>query len=592
MTIFDVLELLCGLALFIYGMDAMGDAIKRSAGSRLKTILESLTSSSFKGFLLGLGVTCVIQSSSATTVMVVGFVNSGIMTLYQAVGVIIGANVGTAITAWITALSGIGGSAQTVTFAFSLLKPDTWVPILALIGLILLMFSKRNQKRNVGVILLSFAILMVGMDMMSAAVSGLKDNLIFQKVLTTFQNPVLGVLAGTVFTAIVQSSSASIGILQSLSTTGAITYSAAIPIIMGQNIGTCATAMISSAGTNKNARRSALIHLYYNIINVVVWMILFYLFDGIFQFAFMEHIIDMWGIAGVHTIFKILSALLFLPFTKLLVKLACITIRDSQEDTEDVQLLDDRLLETPAIAIESCAVLANKMANDAILAMSMSIETLHEYDEETAEKIVRFENKIDHYEDVIGSYLIKVSSYDIAKRESEEVTKILHAIGDFERISDHAVNLLRSAEEMREKKIVFSAIAQKELSVLSSAVSEILELTKEAYVSSNLSVAKLVEPLEQVVDALNEQIKANHVQRLQKAQCTIELGFVLSDVLTNLSRVSDHCSNIAGCVLELGNHDSLNMHDYLNQVKTNDTDFDQLYAQYLEKYTLQSATTN
>ncbi len=590
MTLFDVLELVCGLALFIYGMDAMGDAIKRSAGSRLKTILQSLTSSSLKGFLLGLVVTCVIQSSSATTVMVVGFVNSGIMTLYQAVGVIIGANVGTAITAWITGLSGIGG-AEGVTFALEFLKPDTWMPILALIGLILLMFSKRDQKRNIGVILLSFSILMVGMDTMSAAVSGLKGNAVFQNILTTFENPVLGVLAGTAFTAIVQSSSASIGILQSLSTTGAITFSSAIPIIMGQNIGTCATAMISSAGTNKNARRSALIHLYYNIINVIVWMLLFYLSDVIFQFAFMDYIIDMWGIAAVHTIFKILSALLFLPFTKLLVKLACLTIRDSQEE-EDVQLLDDRLLQTPAIAIESCAVLANKMANEAILAMSLSIQMLHEYDEETAEKIVQYENKIDHYEDVIGSYLIKISSYDIAKRESEEVTKILHAIGDFERISDHAVNLLHSAQEMREKKIVFSSVAQKELAVLSSAVTEILELTQKAYVESNLPIAKLVEPLEQVVDSLNEQIKANHVQRLQKAQCTIELGFVLSDVLTNLTRVSDHCSNIAGCVLELGKNDSLNMHNYLNQVKTNDTDFDVLYAEYSEKYTLQSTVNS
>ncbi len=584
MNLFDVLELVCGLALFIYGMNAMGDAIKRSAGSRLKTILQSLTSSSFKGFLLGLIVTCVIQSSSATTVMVVGFVNSGIMTLYQSVGIIIGANVGTAITAWITGLSGIGG-AENVTFALKFLKPDSWVPILALIGLVLQMFAKRDQKRNVGAILLNFAILMVGMDTMSAAVSGLKGSTVFQTILTTFQNPALGVLAGTVFTAIIQSSSASIGILQSLSTTGVITYSAAIPIIMGQNIGTCATAMISSTGTNKNARRSALIHLYYNVINVVVWMLLFYLFDAIFQFAFMDWIIDMWGIAAVHTIFKIVSAIAFLPFTKLLVKLACLTIRDSQEK-EDVQLLDERLLQTPAIAIESCSVLVNKMANEATEAMLMAIDVLAEYDEEKAARIVYLEDKIDHYEDVIGSYLIKVSSYDIGERESEEVTKILHAIGDFERISDHAVNLLRSAEEMRDKKIVFSQEAQKELVVLSSAVREILDLTKTAYIDSQLFIAQQVEPLEQVVDSLHEQIKLNHVKRLQKAQCTIELGFVLSDVLTNLSRVSDHCSNIAGCVLELGNHDSLNMHNYLNQIKSGDSSFEELYEQYYQKYSL------
>ncbi len=586
MDLFDVLELVCGLALFIYGMNAMGDAIKRSAGSRLKNILQSLTSNSFKGFLLGLIVTCVIQSSSATTVMVVGFVNSGIMTLYQSVGIIIGANVGTAITAWITGLSGIGG-AENVTFALEFLKPDSWVPILALIGLVLQMFSKRDQKRNVGAILLNFAILMVGMDTMSAAVSGLKGSTVFQTILTTFQNPALGVLAGTVFTAIIQSSSASIGILQSLSTTGVITYSAAIPIIMGQNIGTCATAMISSTGTNKNARRSALVHLYYNIINVVVWMLLFYLFDAIFQFAFMDWIIDMWGIAAVHTIFKIVSAIAFLPFTKLLVKLACLTIRDSQEE-EDVQLLDERLLQTPAIAIQSCASLVNKMAAEATEAMLKSIDVLAEYDEDKAQRIVYLEDKIDHYEDVIGSYLIKVSSYDIGKRESEEVTKILHAIGDFERISDHAVNLLRSAEEMRDKKIVFSQEAQKELAVLSSAVREILDLTKDAYVDSQLFIAQQVEPLEQVVDSLHEQIKLNHIKRLQKAQCTIELGFVLSDVLTNLSRVSDHCSNIAGCVLELGNHDSLNMHDYLNQIKSGDASFEELYEQYYQKYSLSS----
>ena len=586
MGIMDVLSLLCGLALFLYGMNVMGDALKKSAGSKLKVILANLTSSTWKGFLLGLGVTAIIQSSSATTVMVVGFVNSGTMVLSQALGVIMGANVGTAVTSWITGLSGLGDGGQTVSAVLQWLKPSAWVPLLAVAGIGLSMFGKRERNKNIGVILLGFAVLMVGMDTMSAAVSGLKSSETFRSILTMFENPILGVLAGTVLTAIVQSSSASVGILQSLTTTGAITYGAAIPIIMGQNIGTCVTALLSAIGANKNAKRAALIHLYFNIIGVVVWLTLFYLVDLFMDFAFVDSTVNMWAVAAIHTIFKILCVLLFSPFTKQLERLACISVKDSNE-VEKTNMLDDRLLNTPTVAIERSKDATFEMAKISCDALLLSLNMLKEYNSKDAEVIRGYEDKADGYEDMLGTYLVKLSGRSMTERDSHEITKLLHLIGDFERISDHAVNILESAEEMNDKKLSFSNEAKKEIKVLSGAVEEILDITYKSFVFGDIELASLVEPLEQVIDNLKDKIKTNHIKRLQKSECTIEHGFVLSDLLNNLERVSDHCSNIAGCVIEISRYDALDMHEYLNAVKSNDnSEYMEKYKEYSKKYAL------
>ena len=561
MGIFDVLSLLCGLALFLYGMELMGDALKKSAGNNLKSILGKMTTNPVKGFFLGLLVTAVIQSSSATTVMVVGFVNSGTMTLLQSVGVIIGANVGTAVTSWLTALSGIEG-AETALGIIKWLKPDAWMPILALIGICLVMFVKRGKKKDIGVILLGFSILMVGMSMMSDAVDPLKESESFKSILTMFENPILGVLAGLVLTVIVQSSSASVGILQSLTVTGAITYGAAIPIVMGQNIGTCVTALISSIGANKNGKRAALVHLYFNVIGVIVVLALFYIVNAFVNFAFVSAAIDMWGVALVHTVFKVICVAILGPFYKLLEKLAVLTIKDGKE-SETENLLDDRLLETPAFAVARAAEVTGIMANIANKAMLDSLTLFDKYDDKLADEIRDMESKADVLEDALGSYLVKLSSYDMDERDSRQITKLLHIIGDYERISDHAVNIVESAEEMRDKKIEFSPQAQREISVLREAVKEILDITYEAFVGDDIVRAADVEPLEQVIDELRDKIKLNHIIRLQKSECTIEHGFVLSDLLTNFERVADHCSNIAGCVVEISEFDALDMHKYL-----------------------------
>ncbi len=584
MSVFDVLTLLCGLALFLYGMELMGDALKKSAGSRLKVILGKMTSTPFKGFLLGLGVTAVIQSSSATTVMVVGFVNSGTMTLLQAVGVIMGANVGTAVTSWLTAMSGLDGGAS-VSAALQWLKPSSWMPVLALIGICLVMFVKRGRKKDIGVILLGFSILMVGMDLMGGAVSGLRDSEAFRSILTMFENPILGVLAGLILTAIVQSSSASVGILQSLTVTGAITYGAAIPIIMGQNIGTCVTALISSVGANKNGKRAALVHLYFNIIGVVFWLSAFYICNGIFRFPFVSQAIDMWGVAFVHTVFKILSVLLIAPFSRQLVKLATVSVPE-RKGREEVNLLDERLLDTPAIAVERAEEVTRKMANLSRDALLRSMKLLSEYRAEEAEAVRTMEEQADELEDTVGTYLVKLSARSMDESDSHEITKLLHLIGDFERISDHAVNIVESAEEMRDKKLTFSAEAKREISVMIDAITEILTLATDSFVKNDLHAASLVEPLEQVVDGLRDQIKLNHILRLKKSECTIEHGFVLSDLLTNFERVSDHCSNIAGCVIEIAEHDALDMHRYLDAVKAGGEDFTQHYQEYKHKYAL------
>ncbi len=584
--VFDVLSLLSGLALFLYGMDVMGDALKKSAGTRLKTILGKMTSNPFKGFLLGLGVTAIIQSSSATTVMVVGFVNSGTMTLLQAVGVIMGANVGTAVTAWLTALSGVEAADNALAIV-KWLKPDSWMPILAVIGICLIMFVKRGRKRDVGAILLGFAVLMTGMSLMSDSVVDLKNDEGFKNILTMFSNPILGVIAGLVLTAIVQSSSASVGILQSLTTTGAITYGAAIPIVMGQNIGTCVTALLSSIGANKNGRRAAIVHLYFNVIGVVVCLSGFYIIDAIVKLPFVDSSINMWGVAGVHTIFKLLSVLIMAPFYRQLEKLACLTIRDKDGEVESYNLLDERLIETPTVAVDRATQVTYSMAEVACESFRKALRLFSDnYESKLGDEIRELEDKADKYEDTIGSYLVKVAESDVNEIDSRQITKLLHMIGDLERISDHSVNVLESAEEMHDKKIEFSAEAKREMAVMTSAIEEILSITCTALIKNDVSLARNVEPLEEVVDELKDKIKLNHVLRLQKSECTIEHGFILSDLLNDFERVSDHCSNIAGCVIEISEYDALDMHKYLDSVRYDGEEFEQKFNEYKAKYVL------
>ena len=594
MDIFDILSLVCGLALFLYGMDVMGTALKKSAGRKLKTILGNLTSSKLKGFLLGLGVTAIIQSSSATTVMVVGFVNSGTMLLSQAISVIFGANLGTAVTSWLTALNGIEGGADATAW-LAYLKPDAWMPILALIGIALIMFSKRDKTKDIGSILMGFAVLMVGMTLMSDAVSGLKNDPEFASILTLFNNPLFGVLAGTILTAIVQSSSASIGILQALSVTGAISFGTAIPIVLGQNIGTCVTAMLSAMGANKNGKRTAVAHLFFNVIGVTFWLGMYYLVGWILNLTGVYDIfalangttINMWGIAAIHTIFKILAIALMWPFTKLLEKLACAIVKgDDKKGDEYTSMLDERLLDTPEVAIERCRTVAVRMAELSIVPFNKAIQLIKNYDPKVAQEIRDAEDRVDAYEDALGSYLVKLSARSMSETDSLEVTKLLHMIGDFERISDHSVNLLESAEEMKDKELSFSEYAQRELQVMYDALGEITAITQEAFIEANIDKATLVEPLEQVVDYLKDQIKLQHVIRVQKSQCTIEHGFVLSDILNNLERVSDHCSNIAGCLIEISRNDDLNLHNYLHEVKSGGKEFQENYSKFMEKYSL------
>ena len=586
-----ILPLLSGLALFLFGMDLMGDSLKKSAGTGLKATLGKMTSSPIRGFLLGLIVTLIIQSSSATTVMVVGFVNSGTMTLLQAAGVILGANVGTAITAWLTAMSGIGGeTAEGVVDALSLLKPDSWVPIIAVIAICLIMFVKRGKKRDLGFILIGFVILMTGMDMMSGAVSGLRSNETFISILTMFENPILGILAGLVLTAIVQSSSASVGILQALTVTGGITFGAAIPIIMGQNIGTCVTAMISSISAGKNGKRAALIHLYFNIISVAVVLSGFYLIDwliGGFMMngkPFVDGIIDMWGVALVHTVFKIIAVAIIGPFYRLLVKLAELSVKDRKEDSETANLLDERLLTTPTIAVARATEVTGMMAEVSCKALRDSLSLFENFDPKLADTIRDLEDKADIYEDNLGTYLVKVSEQDLSEMDSKQVTKLLHMIGDFERISDHAVNILESAEEMRDKKIEFSKEAQRELAVMRRAVADILDLAERAFAGNDVNLASNIEPLEQIVDDIRDKIKANHIIRLQKSECTIEHGFILADLLNNFERVSDHCSNIGGCVIEISTYDAMDVHKYHAMLKAGSKEYEEKYAEYKNAY--------
>ncbi len=580
MTIFDVLNLIGGLCLFLFGMNVMGDGLERRAGNSLKALLGKLTNNPIKGFLTGLGVTAVIQSSSATTVMVVGFVNSKIMTLKQSIGIIMGANIGTTVTAWILSLGGISGD----NIVMKLLKPTSFTPILALIGIIFMMFAKSGKKKDVGTILLGFATLMFGMNAMSSAVSGLSDIPAFQNLFIMFKNPILGVLVGAILTAIIQSSSASVGILQALSATGAVSYGAAIPIIMGQNIGTCVTALLSSLGTNKNARRASIIHLLFNVIGTVVWLAVFSVLYVTVKPAILDASASYFGIAVSHSIFNVLCTALLLPMSSLLEKLAYIIVPEGKE-TEKVVELDERLLATPTIALQQCYNVAKKMANEAATGFKLAISAAHNYDAEKAEKIRAMEGNTDHYEDILGTYLTKLSRSQTTDEDSSEVSKLLKAIGDFERISDHSVNILESVEELKEKKIEFSDDAKKELDVLLNAVSEILDITLGAFNKDDEEAVYNVEPLEQVIDGLKSMLRDRHIVRLADGECTVEAGFIWGDLLTNLERTSDHCSNIATCLIDASHH-NMNAHEYKQSLIDNNPMFDEKFKLYGEKYKL------
>ncbi len=568
MDIFGVFALVGGLALFLFGMDAMGKGLEKLSGGRLERLLEKLTSNRLKAVALGTLVTGIIQSSSATTVMVVGFVNSGIMKLGQAVGIIMGANIGTTITSWILSLSSIEGD----SFFLKLMKPSSFAPILALIGIILLMFCKSEKKKNIGTILVGFAILMTGMDQMSAAVKPLKDVPEFTNILLMFSNPILGMLAGLVLTAIIQSSSASVGILQALCVTGAVPFSTALPIIMGQNIGTCVTAIISSIGTSKNAKRAAAVHLFFNIIGTAVFMIVFYTINAFMPFEFLADAADAKGIATIHSLFNIGATLLLLPFGNQLEKLATMIVRDSKEDQEkdDIfKVLDPLFLDTPGIALEQCKKLTDDMARVTKESLFGAIDLLDNYNEKREKELVEMETLVDRYEDELGAYLVKVSSRDLSSKESHTVNTLLHSIGNWERISDHALNICDAAREIHEKKISFSKAATEELAVFTRAIKDILNMTVEAFEYDDISMAKKVEPVEEVIDDLNLMIKNRHVLRLRAGECTIELGFVLNDILTNYERVSDHCSNVAVTIIQTEDYD-VEAHQYIGHLKDED----------------------
>ncbi len=578
MDIFHILTMIGGLCLFLFGMNIMGQALERSAGNRLQAMLGKLTTNRIAGLLTGLGVTAIIQSSSATTVMVVGFVNSGLMTLRQSINVIMGANIGTTVTAWVLSLGGISGD----NIVIKLLKPMSFTPLLALLGIILYMFCKSKKKQDIGTILLGFAVLMFGMDIMTSAVSGLADIPAFQELFLLFQNPILGVLAGAVLTAVIQSSSASVGILQALAVTGRVSYAAAIPIIMGQNIGTCVTALLSSFGTNRNAKRAALVHLSFNVIGTTIWLTVFALVSKLFSPEILGEAASMSGIAVAHSVFNILCMLLLLPMSSLLEKLVCKLVPDPKEP-ETVTLLDERLLATPAVALERCRALTAEMAHTSANALQKSLACLWKYDSQAAEEIREAEEKSDRYEDIIGSYLIKLSTHQISEHDSTEAAILLKNIGDFERISDHAVNILESAEEMRDKELSFSENAQTELKKLCNAVQEILELSLDAFDNGNVDAAQRVEPLEQVIDLMKETMRTQHILRLQQQNCSMEVGFVWSDLLTNLERCSDHCSNVAGCVID-ALQNNMNLHESLRATRTESDTYRRQYHAYTEKY--------
>ncbi|HCS03011.1 MAG TPA: Na/Pi cotransporter [Ruminococcaceae bacterium] len=586
MNVYDILNLLGGIALFLFGMHTLSASLEKLAGGKLETWLEKATSRPIKGVVLGAIITAVIQSSAATTVMIIGFVNSGLMKLSQAIGVIMGANIGTTATSWLLSLQSISGSDG---FSFlNLLKPTTFTPVLAVIGVILIMFTKSDKKKTIGMILAGFAVLMFGMNSMSSATAGLAENETFCNILMMFSNPVLGVIAGAVLTAVLQSSSASIGILQSIAiSTGKVTYSVALPLLLGQNIGSCVTALISSVGANKPAKRVAFVHLYFNVIGTVVFLSIFYLLNAFISMPFMEESLNAVGIAVIHTGFNVLATALFLPFTKQLEKLACLTVRDDSNDEKlTPMLLDERLLKTPSVAIEQCRNVCIRMARLTQETLKMSMEVVTTYDAKKCAEVIDNENAIDIFEDKIGSYILKISSKDLSENDSKIVSSMLHTIGDLERISDHAVNIVEAAEEMHSKKIKFSPQALRELPVIINAVSEILDMSINAFVSGDVNLAKNVEPLEDVIDQLRSDLKTRHIERLRNGKCTIELGFILQDLLTNFERVSDHCSNIAVYLIQI-NDNSMDTHEYMNELKKLDrSEFMDEFNDYKNKYIL------
>ena len=586
MNVYDILNLLGGIALFLFGMHTLSASLEKLAGGKLETWLEKATSKPIKGVVLGAIITAVIQSSAATTVMIIGFVNSGLMKLSQAIGVIMGANIGTTATSWLLSLQSISGSDG---FSFlNLLKPTTFTPVLAVIGVILIMFTKSDKKKTIGMILAGFAVLMFGMNSMSSATAGLAENETFCNILMMFSNPVLGVVAGAVLTAVLQSSSASIGILQSIAiSTGKVTSSVALPLLLGQNIGSCVTALISSVGANKPAKRVAFVHLYFNVIGTVVFLSIFYLLNAFISMPFMEESLNAVGIAVIHTGFNVLATALFLPFTKQLEKLACLTVRDDSNDEKlTPMLLDERLLKTPSVAIEQCRNVCIRMARLTQETLKMSMEVVTTYDAKKCAEVIDNENAIDIFEDKIGSYILKISSKDLSENDSKIVSSMLHTIGDLERISDHAVNIVEAAEEMHSKKIKFSQQALRELPVIVNAVSEILDMSINAFINNDVNLAKNVEPLEDVIDQLRSDLKTRHIERLRNGKCTIELGFILQDLLTNFERVSDHCSNIAVYLIQISDN-SMDTHEYMNELKKLDrSEFMDEFNDYKNKYIL------
>lgn len=589
MSIFMVLSLIGGLALFLYGMQMMGDGLKKVSGGKLEMILEKLTSNKVMAVLLGAGVTAVIQSSSATTVMVVGFVNSGIMSLSRAVGVIMGANVGTTVTAWILSMTEITGQ----SLFLQLLKPSSFSPVLAIVGVAILMISKKEKRRDGATIMLGFAILMFGMEMMSGAVEPLAESEEFQNVLLMFANPVLGMLVGCGFTILIQSSSASVGILQALSATGAVTNLSAIPLIMGANVGSTTTALISSIGASRNAKRAALVHFYFNIIKTVTFMVLFYSLNAIFHFAFANEPATAVGIAIIHSSFNIAAAIVFTPVSAIFEKMAYVTLPKLESEEEDkipaksdIQILDPRFLETPGYALEQCKNAAVDMANYSKEALFLAIDQIRKFDKKSAARVINLEELVDHYEDELGSYLVKLSSRHLSEKDSQELSVLLHCIGDFERISDHAINIMESAREMNDKNLSFSKKAEEELSVFTGAIKDIVNTSILVFQEEDLKLALQVEPLEEVIDHLNVEVKKRHIKRLRKGKCTIEMGFVLSDISTNYERVSDHCSNIALCLLQL-NEDNFDTHMYQENISASDNkEFNAEYKRLRTRYQL------
>ncbi|MCH5208071.1 MAG: Na/Pi cotransporter family protein [Oscillospiraceae bacterium] len=585
MSFQDVLSMIAGLCVFMFGMHTLSSALEKFAGSRIETLLNKMTSNPVKGVALGAAVTALLQSSAATTVMMVGFVNSGLLKLSQVISVIMGANIGTTATAWLVSLSSLAGS--DVSGIMSVLNFNTVVTIIAVVGIVFAMFTKSDKKKTVGYIMVGFSLLMIGMNMMSGASETLKDNPDFTKFMAMFSNPVLGVVAGALLTAVLQSSSVSIGILQSISNqTGTVTYKIALPILLGQNIGSCVTALISSVGANKAAKRVAIVHLYFNLIGTVVFLSLFYLVIALIDIPIVNENLNAVGIAIVHSCFNVLATALFLPFTKQLEKLACLTIRDSKDDEAKMPILDKRLLNTPAVAIEQCKNVAYKMADLTHKTLLMSIDLVNNYDPKIAAEIVENENTIDIYEDKIGSYILQVASKDLSVSDSQAVSSLLHTIGDLERISDHAVNITEAAEEMHDKKIKFSPAAEKEMAVMTAALREILDMSFSAFLTNDVALAKEVEPLEDVIDGIRTELKNRHVERLRNGICTIELGFILQDLLTNYERVSDHCSNIAVCLIQI-KENSLDTHEYINELKKLEkSEFMDEFNDYRSKYLL------